>query len=67
MSKVKKTKKKTHKGMKKVFNIRKGGTITIGMAGSRHNTGKKPSKINRKKRKGSHLSKSDFNRVKKVI
>ena len=32
---------KTHKGTKKVLKVRKGGSITIGHPGSRHNTGKK--------------------------
>ena len=42
---------KTHKGMKKVLNIRKSGTITIGHPGTRHNTGSKPTNFNRKGRK----------------
>ena len=50
---------KTHKGTKKVLNVRKSGTITIGRPGSRHNTGKKNSAVNRKNRKGSALSKAD--------
>ena len=32
---------KTHKGVAKVLKSRKGGTITIGHPGQRHNTGKK--------------------------
>ena len=32
---------KTHKGTKKVCNVRPGGTIKIGKPGTRHNTGKK--------------------------
>ena len=32
---------KTHKGLKKVLNVRKSGTVTIGRPGSRHNTGSK--------------------------
>ena len=54
---------KTHKGTKKVLKIRKGGTISIGRPGSRHNTGKKNSALNRKNRKGSTLSKADQNRL----
>lgn len=58
---------KTHKGVKKVLKIRKGGTISIGKPGSRHNTGKKNSVINRKNRKGSTLSKADQNRLRELI
>lgn len=58
---------KTHKGTKKVLKIRKGGTISIGRPGSRHNTGKKNSALNRKNRKGSTLSKADQNRLKEII
>lgn len=58
---------KTHKGTKKVLKISKGGVITIGRPGSRHNTGKKSAKINRKNRKGSQLSKADYKRLKTEI
>ena len=58
---------KTHKGMKKVLNIRKSGTITIGHPGTRHNTGSKPTNFNRKGRKQSGLSKADQNRLKNVL
>lgn len=57
---------KTHKGIKKVLKVRKGGTISIGRPGSRHNTGKKTTSLNRKNRKGSVLSKSDAKRLKTV-
>ncbi len=57
---------KTHKGTKKVLNVRAAGPTSIGRPGSRHNTGKKSSKINRKNRKGSVLSKSDAKRLKTV-
>lgn len=57
---------KTHKGSKKVFNKRK-NDYKIGRPGSRHNTGYKPTKLNRKNRKGSNLSKADHNRLKNVI
>ena len=69
MAKVKKckTKLKTHKGTNKVLKIRKGGSISIGRPGSRHNTGKKTSALNRKNRKGSNLSKADQNRAKNLI
>lgn len=58
---------KTHKGTKKVFKVRKGGTIKMGRPGSRHNTGSKPSSFNRKNRKGSALSSADKNRLKNII
>lgn len=58
---------KTHKGTKKVLNIRKSGTVTIGRPGSRHNTGKKNAAVNRKNRKGSSLSKADQNRLRDII
>lgn len=58
---------KTHKGTKKVLNIRKSGTITIGKPGSRHNTGSKNSSFNRRRREGSNLSKADSNRLKRII
>jgi ribosomal protein L35 len=60
-------KKKTHKGTKKVLNVRPGGTITIGRAGSRHNLGKKSAKINRRKRAGAKLSRADERRLKSLI
>ena len=60
-------KMKTHKGTKKVLKVRKGGTISIGRPGSRHNTCKKSSAINRKNRKGSTLSKADQNRLQNII
>ena len=58
---------KTHKGTKKVLKIRKGGSISIGRPGSRHNTGKKNAGVNRKNRKGSVLSKADQNRLRDII
>ena len=61
-----KNKLKTHKGTKKVLNVRDGGSIKIGHPGTRHNTGKKNSASNRNGRKASSLSKADANRFKKV-
>lgn len=58
---------KTHKGTKKVLNVRKSGTVTTGHPGSRHNTGKKSASYNRKKRAASALSKSDAKRFKNII
>ena len=58
---------KTHKGTKKVLNIRQSGSITVGKPGSRHNTGDKPTKFNRNARSKSNLSKADSNRLKRII
>lgn len=58
---------KTHKGTKKVLNVRKSGTVTLGHPGSRHNTGGKSAKFNRRMRKISKLSKADANRFKNII
>ena len=58
---------KTHKGTKKVLNVRQSGTITIGRPGSRPNTGSKNSAYNRKNRKGNSISKADTNRLKRII
>ena len=58
---------KTHKGTKKVLNVRQSGSITVGHPGSRHNTGSKTSAFNRTKRAKSALSKADSNRLKRII
>ena len=58
---------KTHKGTKKVLNVRQSGTITIGRPGSRHNNGSKNYAYNRKNRKGNSISKADTNRLKRII
>lgn len=58
---------KTHKGTKKVLNVRQSGTITVGKPGSRHNTGSKTTNFNRKARAGSNLSGADKNRLKRII
>jgi len=67
MAKVKKNKMKTHKGMKKVFKVRKSGSITMSHQGVLHNTAKRTSKTNRQKRKGQELNKSDYKRIKDLI
>lgn len=67
MAKVKKNKMKTHKGMKKVFKVRKSGSITKSSQGVLHNTGKRTPKTNRQKRNGSALHKSDYKRIKDLI
>lgn len=65
--KVKKIKKKTHKGLKKVLNIRQSGSISIKRQGTLHNTGKNSSKRSRQKRKNSELHSSDLKRIKDAI
>jgi len=67
MAKVKKNKMKTHKGMKKVFKVRKSGSITMSKQGVLHNTGKRTAKTNRQKRNGNELHKSDYKRIKDLI
>ncbi len=57
---------KTHKGTKKVLNVRDSGSIKIGHPGTRHNTGKKNAASNRSGRHASALSKADANRFKNV-
>jgi len=61
------SKLKTHKGLKKVLNIRQSGSITKSNAGVLHNTGKNNTKTNRKRRAGSELSDSDLKRFKSLI
>ena len=58
---------KTHKGTKKVLNVRQSGSITIGHPGSTHNTGKKNMAYNRGKTTQTALSKADSNRLKRII
>ena len=57
---------KTHSGVKKVL-IKRKNDYKIGRPGGRHNTGGKSANVNRKNRKGSTLSKSDYKRIKNVI
>lgn len=64
---AKKNKLKTHKGTKKVLNVRQSGSITIGHPGANHNTGKHTTKTNRKKRTSSTLNNSDLKRIKSII
>ena len=66
-NKVKKIKKKTHKGLQKALNIRQSGSISIKSQGTRHNTGKNSAKRSRQKRKGNELNKSDYKRIKTLI
>ena len=65
--KAKKNKMKTHKGTKKVLNIRQSGSITVSKQGVLHNTGKRSTKTNRQKRNANSLHKSDLKRIKDFI
>ena len=65
--KIKKIKKKTHKGLKKVLNIRQSGTVSVCAQGGLHNTGKNSAKRSRQKRKGNALHESDFKRIKDLV
>ena len=67
MTKVKKNKMKTHKGTKKVFKVRKSGSIAMSKQGVLHNTGKRTTKTNRQKRNKQELHKSDYKRIKDLI
>lgn len=67
MTKVKKNKMKTHKGTKKVLNVRQSGSITKSRQGVLHNTGKNSAKRASDKKKGTNLSKSDYKRIKDLI
>ena len=67
MTKVKKNKMKTHKGMKKLFKVRKIVSIAIPHQGVLHNTGKRTAKTNRQKRNVSSLDSSDYKRIKDLI
>jgi large subunit ribosomal protein L35 len=58
---------KTHKAMSKKLHVKQSGVISIGKAGGNHKTGKNASKISRRLRKGSLLSKSDSKRLKTVV
>ena len=58
---------KTHKGTKKVLNVRQSGSIKIGHPGTRHNTGKKNAASNRNGRTASELNKTDYKRIKSII
>lgn len=60
-------KMKTHKGTKKVLNVRDSGSISIGHPGTRHNTGKKGAAASRDGREKSALSASDYKRIKSII
>lgn len=65
--KMKKNKMKTHKGLKKVLNVRQSGSISIASQGIRHNTGKNSAKRSRQKRKNNTLDNSDLKRVKSLV
>ena len=56
MTKLKKNKMKTHKGTKKVLNIRQSGSISKSRQGVLHNTGKNSAARASSKRQGTSLS-----------
>jgi ribosomal protein L35 len=58
---------KTHKGTKKVINVRPGGTISTKKPGKNHKSGKKSSTFTRSSRNDNKLSKSDLKRIKQLI
>ena len=67
MTKLKKNKMKTHKGTKKVLNVRQSGSITKSRQGVLHNTGKNTAKRAGDKKKSSSLAKADYKRIKDLI
>lgn len=67
MTKLKKNKMKTHKGTKKVLNIRQSGSISKPRQGVLHNTGKNSAARASSKRGNTELSKSDYKRIKDLI
>lgn len=67
MTKVKKNKLKTHKGTKKVLNIRQSGSITRLVAGNNHQTGKKSPAQSRKAGSKVELTKSNYKKLKDII
>ena len=67
MTKLKKNKMKTHKGTKKVLNIRQSGSISKSRQGVLHNTGKNSAARASSKRQGTSLSKADYKRIKDII
>ncbi len=58
---------KSHGGISKKIKVRPGGTTKTGIAGTNHNTGKKPSSFSRRTRKGSELSSSFHKKYKGVM
>ena len=67
MTKVKKIKKKTHKGLKKVLNVRQSGSISKSRQGVLHNTGKNSAARASSKKEGTALSQSDYKRIKDML
>jgi len=58
---------KTHKGLKKVLKVRKGGTISFRAPGNNHNTGKKSAKRQNRNDSYQTMSNADLNRLERVI
>ncbi len=60
-------KMKSHSGLNKRAKQRAGKTVKITRAGYQHNTGKKPTKLNRKLRQLSLMSKADMKRLRTML
>ena len=58
---------KTHKGTKKVLNVRQSGSISKTRQGKLHNTGKNSAARASSKKQNTSLSKSDYKRIKDLI
>ena len=58
---------KTHKGTRKILNIRQSGSITINKAGNNHQTWKKSPAQSKRAGSKVELNKSDLKRFKNVI
>ena len=58
---------KTHKGLSKAVNVRKGGTITFRSPGCNHNTGKRSSKRNNRNDSDILMDKTDIKRLRNLI
>ena len=67
MTKLKKNKMKTHKGTKKVLNIRQSGSISKSRQGILHNTGKNNAARVSSKRQWTSLSNADYKIIKDII
>ena len=61
MTKLKKNKMKTHKGTKKVLNIRQSGSISKSRQGVLHNTGKNSAARASSKRQGTSFHAVQYN------
>ena len=67
MAKVKKVKRKTHKGLLKVVKIRKGGSIKYQPANKLHQTANRSNASRRRRHQQNELSTGDYKRIKTII